>query len=88
MLVITIDILPGGDPRRRKTIASMTIGNISNLADISDYVVQGFEEVDTLSGSQLRAARTFVRGHDRRQHVWPLIAKAADALAEAEFAED
>ncbi len=88
MLVITIDILPGGDPQRRKTIASMRIDNISDLADISDYVVQGLEEVDTLTGSHLRSARTFVRGHDRLQQVWPLIAKAADALARAEFAEE
>ena len=87
MLVVTIDIVSGGHTLRRKTIATMKIGNISNLADVSDYIIDALEEPNTLIGTGPRSARTFVRGHDRRQHVWPLLAKAAGALAGAEFEE-
>jgi hypothetical protein len=87
MLLITIDIVSGGYAVRRKNIATMKIGNITNLADISDYVVDGLETENALVGTGQRSTRTFVKGHDRRQSVWPLIAKAADALAGAEFDE-
>jgi hypothetical protein len=85
MLLVTIDLVPGGITRRRKTIATMKIGNITNLAAISDYVVDGLETANPLVGTGQRSARTFVRAHDRRQHIWPLIAKAADELSRAEF---
>jgi hypothetical protein len=39
MLVITIDLVPGGYQPNRRTIGSMRIANVSNLADISDYLV-------------------------------------------------
>jgi hypothetical protein len=35
MLLITIDLLPGGRASRRRTIASINLGNQSDLADIS-----------------------------------------------------
>jgi hypothetical protein len=40
MLVITVDLLPGGYAPMRRTIAAMSITNISDLAEISDYRVE------------------------------------------------
>ena len=37
MLTITIDILPSGFAPLKRTIATMRIANLSDLADISDY---------------------------------------------------
>jgi hypothetical protein len=85
MLIVTIEIVFGRGTVQRKPIATLKIGNISNLADISDYVVDGLETENPLVGTGRRSARTFVKGHDRHQSIWPLIAKAADALATAEF---
>ena len=43
MLRIVIEILPGGCPELRRTIASVRIGNLSNLASISDYGIDAIE---------------------------------------------
>jgi hypothetical protein len=55
----------------------MTIANISNLADISDYDVLAREGPNAVAGNPARETAGTVRGHDRRQTVWSLVAKAA-----------
>jgi hypothetical protein len=87
MLVVTIDILPGGYASHRHTIASLRIGNVSDLADISDYRVEAMEAANPLSGQPARSGTCTITGHDRRQSVWALIAKAADVIRHAEFDE-
>ena len=87
MLVITIDLVAGGHGSYRRTIGRMRIANISNLADVSDYAVDVMEDVNPLTGSPARIASCRVTGHDRRQTVWALLAKAADEAMRAEFEE-
>jgi hypothetical protein len=87
MLVITIDLLPGGYESNRRTIGSMRIANVSNLADVSDYAVDVMEGANPLTGSPAQSASCKVTGHDRRQAVWVLLAKAAEAARRAEFDE-
>jgi hypothetical protein len=87
MLVLSIDLVPGGDAYRRRTIASMRISNVSNLADISDYEVNIMEGANALAGTKPRNGSCTVEGHDRRQSVWSLVAKAAAAALQAEFDE-
>lgn len=36
MLIVTVDLVPGGYEPHRRTIGSMRIANVSNLADVSD----------------------------------------------------
>jgi hypothetical protein len=36
VLIVTIDILPGGVSAMRRSIASLRIGNISSLAEVSN----------------------------------------------------
>jgi hypothetical protein len=85
MLRVIIEILPGGQSQLRRTIASMRIGNISDLAEVSDYRVDAIESANHLAGTPSRSATCTVTGHDRRQSVWTLVAKAADEIEKAEF---
>lgn len=85
MLRVIIEILPGGQSQLRRTIASMRIGNISDLAEVSDYRVDAIESANQLAGTPSRSATCTVTGHDRRQSVWTLVAKAADEIEKAEF---
>ena len=41
MFRIKIDLVPGGFEPNRHTIAEMNITNVSDLADVSDYRVEG-----------------------------------------------
>ncbi|MGY4480151.1 hypothetical protein [Bradyrhizobium sp. USDA 3364] len=75
MLRVTIEILPAGAEESRRTIGSMIIGNISNLADISDYSVSVTESDNPLAETPPRTRDFIVRHHARRQSVWKLIAR-------------
>jgi hypothetical protein len=87
MLLITIDLLPGGHAPHRRTVASMQIANVTDLSDISDYHIGAIEGANPLTGTPPRSATCVVSGHDRNQAVWALVAKAAEALQSAEFDE-
>lgn len=50
MLKVTVEIVPAGAEAFRRTIGSMTIGNISHLADVSDYRVSVAEAANPLAG--------------------------------------
>jgi hypothetical protein len=87
MLKVVIELHPGGHHERRTTIASMAISNISNLSAISDYRIDAMEAANHLAGTRPRSTTCKVVGHDRRQSVWALLAKAATELEKAEFDE-
>jgi hypothetical protein len=80
MLVVTIDLVPGGFEPMRRTIASMRIANISDLAEVSDYRVDASETSNPLVGTPPRNAQCFVRSHARAQSVWALLAKASEEI--------
>jgi hypothetical protein len=65
----------------------MRIANLSDLADVSDYAIDLMEGENPLTGSKPRNGSCTVKRHDRRQSVWSLLAKAAQAAVEAEFDE-
>jgi hypothetical protein len=83
MLRVTVDLIPAGYNPLRRTIASMTIANLTALANRSDYRVEAMEDQNNLAGLPPRNMSATVEDHDRRQSVWNLIAKAAAAAAEA-----
>lgn len=62
----------------------MRIANVSNLADVSDYVVDVMEGANPLTGTPARTASCRVTGHDRRQSVWALVAKASQEILKAD----
>ena len=85
MLVIKVELWPGGDERYKTVLARAGIGNISNLADVSDYEVLASEGANPLTGTPAWKGRGLLQMHDRRQSVWALVAKAAAcAAAEAD----
>ena len=87
MLVVTIDLVPGGHELFRRTIASMQISNMSNLADRSDYCVVAMEGKNPLTGEPPRSAACMVVAHERCQSVWALLGKACVEILKADFVE-
>jgi hypothetical protein len=87
LLVVTIDLVPGGYESYRRTISSMRIANLSNLADTSDYSVEVMEGANPLTGAKPRNAACTVRAHDRRQSVFALLAKACEGIMKADSVE-
>ena len=87
MLKLTIELVPRGFAPMRRTIASMSISNLSNLADSSDYHVESMEGANPLTGDPSRKAECMVLAHDRRQSVWALLAKACEEIMKADFVE-
>jgi hypothetical protein len=83
MLRLTIELVPGGFEQMRRTIASMRISNMSDLADCSDYRVETMETANPLTGNPARNTEYMVLSHDRRQSVWALLAKACHEALKA-----
>jgi len=77
MLVVRVELWPGGNYRKSRTISTMIVGNISQLAEISDYDIRMHEgAVDHLDIPE-REEHFELKGHRRKQSVWAIIAKAA-----------
>jgi hypothetical protein len=75
MLRVTVELVPGGAETFRRTIGSMTIGNIRDLADVSDYQVSVTKAANPLAGPPPHVRNFTVRDHSRRQRVWKLVAR-------------
>ncbi len=84
MLRVIVELVPGGFEPLCRRIASMTIANVSDLADRSDYMIQAVEGANPVAGLPPRDVSVTVEGHDRRQSVWSLVERAAAAVARAE----
>lgn len=80
MLKVSVEILPGGDPTRRRTLGLLTIANATDAGGRSDYEVYATEGANPLASLPARACATIVRSHDRHQSVWRLIEAAAAAV--------
>lgn len=80
MLVITVDLVPGGYEPHRRTIGSMRIANVSSLSDVSDYAIEAMEGANPLIGKLPCKVVCKVLAHDRRQSVWALLARASEEI--------
>jgi hypothetical protein len=85
MLRIMVELIPGGFSPLRRKIASMDIGNISDLAEVSDYKIDAIESANSLIATPARSASCIVRQHNRNQSVWALVARAATDIQQAKF---
>ena len=65
MLVVTVEVWPGGDMRRRRVVGTMTAANISELAEVSDYEV-------SIDGEPI----VVIPKHRRSDGVWALVRRA------------
>ena len=74
MLVVKVEIWPGGDGDRAEILGVAALANVSDLAGASDYVVVGGDH----HGNDLEG---LVRGHIRSDGIWPLVAAVGRAMA-------
>ncbi len=75
MLVVKVEIWPGGYEGGKREIARMKVGNISDLADLSDYTAVIEEYGNDRLGIPKSRSTVQVTGHTRRSTVWSLIRK-------------
>jgi hypothetical protein len=78
MIRVTVEIWPNGNRTRKKEIAHMNIGNISDLSAISSYKVEVSSVSNPLAKNPVAfSARGIVEGHRRADSVWSLLEKTA-----------
>jgi hypothetical protein len=84
MLRIIVELVPGGVGRPHE-LARAELGNVSGLADRSNYVIVAREGANPVADTPPWESRGLISGHDRRSSVWSLVSKAAAwTSAEAE----
>jgi hypothetical protein len=83
MLIVTVELVPSGFEAMRRTIASMRISNLSDLADVSDYQVEAMEGFNPLTGDPPHRAECIVPAHARKQSVWALLQRACQEIIKA-----
>ena len=78
MIVVFVELWPGGDAERRVPLGSLGIANESNLALLSNYSYEIDEAPQPrLKVDQLKKQGQVV-GHNRNQSVWKLIRRVID----------
>jgi hypothetical protein len=87
MIVVNIELLPGGAESLRRSIASMRISNASDLADLSNYRVTAVESASHLTGHPAGIAECEVLDHARRQRIWALVQRACEEIMKADWVE-
>lgn len=85
MIVVTVELLPGGYAPARLAIGKLQISNCSDLAPISDYVIDVLEAANPVNGAPARIGRSRVEGHDRALSIWALLERAAAAAQHADL---
>lgn len=83
MLIITIELLPGGSEALRRPIASMCIANEAGHAEVAGYQVTAMESANPLAGALPGFADAKISAHDRRQRVWWLVRRACEEIGKA-----
>ncbi|MDA9420965.1 hypothetical protein [Bradyrhizobium sp. CCBAU 53380] len=87
MLVVTVELWPAGSSALRRPLGTMHIGNVSDLAKVSDYHVIAMETANPLTGTPPGIARFSVLAHARRQRVWALLQRACGEATMAEWTD-
>lgn len=70
MLVIRVELWPGGDRLSGREVARAGIANVSDLAAVSDYVAVLQDDRSD------RPHAVVIRGHERAAGLWTLLARA------------
>jgi hypothetical protein len=81
MIVVSVMLVPVGDPSYRKVIASSHIAKLSDPADVSSYLIAAIEAANPLCGT----AGRFSRREPPSRAV--SVGRALAALETADFVE-
>lgn len=82
MLKITVELYPGGDPKRARVLGVMQIANIKiNEDGTSDYKIIADENPNTVTQAPFLKHIVKIKGHKRKQSVYGLVTKAARVVA-------
>lgn len=79
MLVVTIEIWPGGREAERKRIGEARLTNVSELSEISDYECE-FSSFEASSGREVKRDWGHVCDFDRRRGFWHLLWEALSTV--------
>lgn len=77
MLRIIVELAPGGYELAKRERARTKLGNISNLAAVSTYVIRAGEAAHPLTGTPAWQRTGKIGDHKRDQSVWALVERAA-----------
>lgn len=80
MMVVTIEIWPGGDECYSFEIGRMEVSNISNLAEVSDYHAHIVQRGTPSLNVNAMEKTVLVQGHRRRSGAWALVRRVLDRL--------
>lgn len=72
MLVIKVELWPGGDPKKAREIGRLGLANVSNLNEDSDYVFVSANDRGEI-------AEGVVRSHKRSAGFWKLVQRMTAA---------
>ena len=72
MIVVKVELWPGGDEATAREIHRLGIANVSNLREVSSYLVVAKED----NGNE---THRLVEGHPRSEGVEALISRAIEA---------
>lgn len=86
MLVVKIELWPGGSGALRRPIGTLHIAN-NDLADVSDYRALAMELANPLTGRPHGIAKFQVLAHARRQRVWALLQRACAEAMTADWVD-
>lgn len=77
MLRIIVELVPGGYEPAKRELARAELGNISNLASVSDYQILANEGPNPLTSTPAWQRTGTIKKHPRNQSVWKLVERAA-----------
>lgn len=79
MIVVYVEMWPGGDGSRAQPLGSLAIANESNLSLLSNYSFEIDEAPNPALGIEQLQRKGVITGHNQNQSVWKLIRRAIDA---------
>ena len=77
MLRIIVELVPGGRELAKFELARAELGNVSDLAAVSNYVIRAGEGANPLAGTPAWQRTGKIEDHRRDQSVWALVERAA-----------
>jgi hypothetical protein len=87
MIVVSVDLWPGGFAPLGRQLGMLRISNVSDLARVSNYSIHIAEAANPLSKTPARIGGCRIEAHDRKQSIWVLIERAAAAAQTADFVD-